>query len=123
MPSRRRKSRIFPSKGVWELLKRRISGSIWTCKYSQTLWESEQSTRPKRRDLMLYAGERRNGETNVEGLGGGEEGVDGVLGVLLGGDVEHHEDVLVFHLTNELVVVALRNHHRVIGIGNKAGVL
>ena len=49
---------------------------------------------------MLYAGERRNGETNVEGLGGGEEGVDGVLGVLLGGDVEHHEDVLVFHLTN-----------------------
>lgn len=72
---------------------------------------------------MLYAGERRNGETNVEGLGGGEEGVDGVLGVLLGGDVEHHEDVLVLHLANELVVVALRNHHRVIGIGNKAGVL
>ena len=72
---------------------------------------------------MLCAGKRGNGDTHVEGLGGGEVGVDGVLGVLLGGDVEHHEDVLVLHLVDELVVVARRYHHRVIGIGDKARVL
>lgn len=72
---------------------------------------------------MLCAVKRGNGETHVEGLGGGEVGVDGVLGVLLGGDVEHHEDVLFFHLADELVVVTSRYHHRVIGIRNETRVL
>lgn len=65
----------------------------------------------------MEKGKRGN---NVEGFRGAEVRVDGALGVLLRGDVEHHQHVLVLHLADEPVVVALRYHRGVIFVGDQS---